>query len=146
MKQYHVYELFDQSGTIVYVGQSIDPKSRFYMHTKVKLGPGKGTFYNRTDLDWRIIQTYNNKKDALISEGVRKLELGFEWSERTKTGSYEGRSKGGKTGEGGKIGGKAAMSIEYICTYCLKTIKGTNYFRYHGPKCKLSPSHQDSLV
>jgi len=36
----------------------------------------------------------------------------------------------------GRNGGKKTQSIEYTCCHCNKAFKGTNYFRWHGDKCK----------
>lgn len=64
--------------------------------------------------------------------------------------TIEFRSKGGKVG--GKIAGRMAVesgvalislkianSRERICPYCNKNIKGPNYFKWHGDKCKAKP-------
>jgi predicted GIY-YIG superfamily endonuclease len=66
MKQYHVYELFDQEGTIVYVGMSSNPKVRFNKHIGTKPGYGNGKFYGRTDLDIRIVSIHSIKKEATL--------------------------------------------------------------------------------
>jgi predicted GIY-YIG superfamily endonuclease len=129
MKQYHVYELFDQEGTIVYVGMSYNPKNRLYSHTKIKPGPGHGTFYGRTDLDFRILSTHPTRKEAMKFEGARKLELGMEWTELL-----------------GKLNGKVVSNKINTCQFCNKTMKGIIFFRHHGPNCKLNPSLQAFAV
>jgi predicted GIY-YIG superfamily endonuclease len=127
MKQYHVYELFDQEDTIVYVGMSINPKNRLYDHVKRKpTQSGRGLFYNRLDLCIRTISSHNIKADALAIEGARKLELGMEW------GEIEVGRKVGKTGKGGKIIGNKL----YTCQHCNLTSNGVGYHRWHGPNCK----------
>jgi len=43
-------------------------------------------------------------------------------------------SAGGKAGA--SAGAKAANAIERTCSHCGKTMKGRNYFRWHGDNCK----------
>jgi len=124
MKQYYVYELFDQEGTIVYVGMSTNPERRFYAHTKEKLDKGKGTFYGRTDLTWRIIQSHNTKKEAFTAEGARKLELGMIWSELT--GGMSTSPNGGIT----------TGKLIRPCPYCSIELKGAGGYNSHIKKCK----------
>ena len=115
MKQYHVYELFDQEGTIVYVGMSTNPKSRFKQHITWQ----NHKCYSRTDLDIRIESTHSIKHEALKAEGSRKLQLGIEWTEMNW----------------GKVGAiKAQENI--TCEYCNKSVNKLNYGRWHGPNCK----------
>jgi len=126
MKQYHVYELFDQVGQIVYVGHSIRPEERFYSHTIAQpLYPGRGSFYGRKDLDWRIHSTWPDKKSAWKAEGSRKLELGLEWIEKKSII------------ENGKRHGGDHCSTIHICPYCNKSGKGNSMKRWHFINCKL---------
>ena len=142
MKQYHVYELFDQSGTIVYVGMTSDPKMRFTKHIKAKPGYGNGKFYGRTDLDIRILSIHSIKKEAALAEGAHKLSLGMNWTER------DSRIKiGKKIGiKYGPIYSKIMNTNSIICEYCNKELNSGNYSQYHGPNCKLNPLRQVSLV
>ena len=88
-------------------------------------------------------------KSEKIKENCRKLGI-------KKTSNKEHQSNAGKIG--GKIGGKIvgkknvesghldkisklgiykSTSIERTCPHCSKTIKGRNYFKWHGDNCKL---------
>jgi len=132
MKQYHVYELFDQEGTIVYVGVSVDVKRRFIQHTKWQPNPGQGYFHGRTDLHWRIIQSFRIKKEALALEGFRKLELGMHWTEKDG-----GKIVGNRIVQNGKLEKNRQKSFEIVtCEHCGKSINRLNYGVHHGPKCK----------
>jgi len=146
MKTYYVYELFDQTGQIVYVGISQNPKKRFRSHTKYKpVCSGMGYFYGREDLDWRIHSTWPNKKSAWNAEGIRKLELGFEWTE--KVGNIKAGKIGGsinvKSGHWQNIkssGGLIASSTIRTCPHCNIQIKGPSYFKKHGERCEFRRS------
>ena len=65
-----------------------------------------------------------------------KLGLGGKSNAINGTGfcNFKSRSKGGLIG--GSKGGKTTSLIERTCPYCNKTIKGLNYNRYHGERCK----------
>ena len=67
----------------------------------------------------------------------------------TKFGTYEGRGKGGAIG--GKTTGQKNVASGHIsnlgkinadkvqtCPWCFKTIKGLNYSRWHGDRCKFA--------
>jgi predicted GIY-YIG superfamily endonuclease len=99
MKHY-VYVLMNEYGTVEYVGYSKNLKQRFDNHTKSKpeYRNGNGKFYGRTDLIMEVIKEFPTKKEAEEYEGELKLQLGFEWTEKTRN------SKAGKIG--GKIGGR----------------------------------------
>jgi hypothetical protein len=126
--EYKVYELFDQEDTIVYVGHSIRPAERFYSHTIAKpLYPGRGKFYGRTDLSWRIHSIWPNKKSAWKAEGARKLELGLDWIEQTVIFQ-----------NGKNHGGDHCLTI-HTCPYCNKIGKGNSMKRWHFTNCKLNP-------
>ena len=72
---------------------------------------------------WRQV---NNGKIS----GIKNTENGHLNRIRT----YEGCARGGKSSIGKN--NYIAKSIVRICYYCNKTIKGPNYFKWHGDKCK----------
>jgi len=58
---------------------------------------------------------------------------------RSKGGAIGGKISGKITGPiNGKINGKKSQSIEYKCPWCFRTIKGPNYFQWHGDRCKFA--------
>lgn len=124
MKQYHVYELFDQDGKIVYVGISKIPEVRFKKHTRTKPSPGNGYFYGRTDLKLRIHSSHYIRQEAYKAEGYRKLELNMPWTERKWIGTNQGK------------GGKIVVKRLHICPHCNKEGKGPIMQRWHGSNCK----------
>jgi predicted GIY-YIG superfamily endonuclease len=85
MTLYFIYKIFDPSGKILYIGCSTNPKKRFKQHINMKPGSnhGHGKFYEKNDLQYKILKRYNSKKEALQAEGVYKTLLGFEWTEKT---------------------------------------------------------------
>ena len=137
MQKHKVYELIDQEGTIVnvgYTGESLEV--RLHQHTKWK----SHKWYGRKDLTIRLYASYNTKKEALATEGTRKLELGFNWME------IEGPRIAGRIAvESGQLalvsnkGGKASMAKLHICPNCSKQGNGPNMFKYHFNNCKLNP-------
>jgi predicted GIY-YIG superfamily endonuclease len=59
MKKYYVYELYNQMGTIEYVGETTNPLSRWYNHKSIN-----GKFYNRLDIKMHIVKEFDNRRDA----------------------------------------------------------------------------------
>ncbi len=74
---YYVYDLIDNAGNTIYVGQSKNLKNRMYMHKGIRKSP----FYGRSDISIVPINSYNTRSDARKAEGERKLLLGFDWTE-----------------------------------------------------------------
>ena len=82
---YHVYQLLDATGDVVYVGKSNQPEVRFKQHTIVPPNPnnGHGMFYGRTDLALQVVASFETNAEALLEEGRIKKLQGMEWTERT---------------------------------------------------------------
>jgi len=146
MKTYKVYELIDQQENIVYVGVSHHPHNRLIEHTRHQpLCAGKGRFYGRTDLSVRIHSEHPTRKEALKIEGVRKLELGIEWTE-FKRNSQIGKITGKRNVESGhwqkikSLGPNASHKIIRSCPHCSREIKGNSYFQ-HERACRLQTTN-----
>jgi len=75
---YYVYIIEDSTGTPLYVGESKSPKWRFYDHTQRPPRNGAGTFYGRTDLRYKVVATYRDKKDAYAAQCYWQMLLGME--------------------------------------------------------------------
>jgi hypothetical protein len=91
---------------------------------------------------WRVIKMqtpYSRKKGGLVSGNKNK-----------QSGQI---SALGKTGIGGRIGGLVTGKLHIesgvmekmhntvrTCPHCNKSIKGGNYFKWHGDKCKAKPN------
>ena len=59
MKKYYVYKLVNRKGEIEWIGETTQPKIRFWNHK------GKnGNFTNRDDLEMVIIEVFEDKKKA----------------------------------------------------------------------------------
>ncbi len=81
MKKWYVYELVNLMGTVEYVGETINPKRRFYEHTKTKPSPQTGKFYGRNDIFMNIVKEFDNKKEAWSYQCILQSQYGFK-SER----------------------------------------------------------------
>ena len=104
MKHY-VYILLNEAGTVEYVGRTKNPKRRMSTH-KCKPSGNHGQFHSRDDISMEIVKEFGTKREALDYEGQLKLDIGFEWTERTagmKGGKIGGRITGLKYG---RINGK----------------------------------------
>jgi predicted GIY-YIG superfamily endonuclease len=135
--EYKVYELLDQEGAIVYVGMSSNPESRFYAHTKHKpTHSGSGYFYGRTDLSIRVYSIHPTRKEALKAEGARKLELGFEWSEREVVRKIGKKNVDSGHWERVRHLGNRINQEKIACEYCGTVANRLMHGRWHGPKCK----------
>jgi predicted GIY-YIG superfamily endonuclease len=103
MKHY-VYVLINEAGTVEYVGRTKNPKRRMSKHkgkphmNKSGTSFACGGFHGRDDISMEIVKEFGTEDEAKAFEGQLKLELGFEWTERTRG------IKGGKVG--GKIQGR----------------------------------------
>jgi predicted GIY-YIG superfamily endonuclease len=105
MKHY-VYILFNEAGTVEYVGRTVNPKTRMTCH-KCKPHMNKsgtslkaGGFHGRDDISMEIVKELGTEDEAKAFEGQLKLEFGFEWTEQTR--ASKGGKKGGKTGVGAR--------------------------------------------
>jgi hypothetical protein len=113
------------------------------------------------------IQVASKREIDLQLEYGYGRDCNAPYTKSAKFGTFEGRSKAGKisgpiqgkknveTGHLsriGKIGGKKNVESGHIsnlgkismaklrtCPYCSKTMKGSIYGRWHGPRCKLVP-------
>ena len=134
MKTYKVYEIYNSLGIVEYVGETRNTiESRFYDHTRRKpTQSGRGKFYGRSDMFVRLVDQFNNRKDALALEGSLKQNYGLEWTEltmRTRNGIESHRS--GKLKEVQK---KAQVKI--TCIHCGTIANKLNHGKWHGDKCK----------
>lgn len=75
---YYVYIIEDSTGTPLYVGESKSPKWRFYDHTQRPPRNGAGTFYGRTDLRYKVVAAYRDRKDAYAAQCHWQMLLGME--------------------------------------------------------------------
>lgn len=94
MKKYYVYELYDELGSLWWVGMTLNPKQRLRQHTCIN-----GKFYG-WDMEMEIVKEFTDKKEAEAFEGQRKQYWGMEWTEQTRYG------------KGGKISGKTNGKIQ----------------------------------
>ena len=102
---HYVYVLLNEAGTVEYVGRTANPKVRMSNH-KCKPHMNKsgrsftaGGFHGRDDIHMEIVKEFGTKDEAKAFEGQLKLELGFEWTERTcgvKVGKISGKRNGQK--------------------------------------------------
>ena len=79
MKRY-VYELYNELGSIEYVGETGNPTDRFRRHTK--LNPitnfGHGKFYGRTDIHMNIVAEFDTRKESYAYQCQLQNEYGFK--------------------------------------------------------------------
>lgn len=147
MKLHYTYLLMNQDAMVEYVGESIDPQSRFYNHTKAKPGfSGMGYFYGREDLTLVIDSAHLDRKEALQREGELKLKYGLEWSEKNRnqnngrkaveSGHMDRMVTKESCSKGGKVAGKIVGARIHTCPYCGKTGKSNLMLRWHFDNCK----------
>lgn len=68
----YVYVIKNNNGKIEYVGETINPKRRYYEHVRAK-----GKFAWRKDIEMVIIKTFDNKKDAFNYQCELQKQYGF---------------------------------------------------------------------
>ena len=73
MKKYYVYELYNQMGTIEYVGESTNTKRRWYEHSCKN-----GKFYKRLDIKMHIVKEFDIRRDAWDYQCQLQAEYGSE--------------------------------------------------------------------
>jgi len=95
-------------------------------------------------------QAFNWEQNRKVEFGWRKEQPLDDLKQRQLNGGKKSKQSGqisnlGKSGVGGRIQGRRnvesgqleSLSREIrICPYCNKTIKGPNYFKWHGENCK----------
>ncbi len=96
MTKYYVYELVNLMGGIEYVGSSCNPKHRFYQHTKVKRGIGRGRFFQRQDITINVVSHYPTKKEARKQEALLQKFWGLETESEVISRNNKGKLSGEK--------------------------------------------------
>ena len=147
MKTYYVYEIKEDSGKTIDVGQTYHPEVRLYEHTKKK----NGRHYKREDINMVIVQEFNTRKEALKLEAFLKLQYDLELTEQnwqdTKHKSNNGKISWEKNKDQKlkdlKVGRDKANAsathpnkLKVTCEHCGKTMSKLTAGRYHGAKCK----------
>jgi predicted GIY-YIG superfamily endonuclease len=150
---HYVYEIYDFYGSVVYVGETADPKTRKRVHTSTK---AKSRFPGH---HFHIVKAFDNRQEAREYEGILKIEYGIEWTERTTAGKNAKKAvKNGKHKIVASLGGTAsAIARKDIqpeiarevanrpdhpnkqlgtCVHCGKTMTKMLLARYHNSKCK----------
>jgi predicted GIY-YIG superfamily endonuclease len=76
----YVYELTDQNGKVVYVGESVRPQTRLYEHTRrqPRHRSGYGRFYGRTDLTLEVVAQFDNRKDSFNHQCSLQVQYGLD--------------------------------------------------------------------
>lgn len=82
-------------GTVEYVGKTINPKNRFYQHTKAKPNQNlsRGRFYKRQDIFLNVVNSFYNRTEAWKAEGELKKLHNILWTEFevcSKNGTEQG--------------------------------------------------------
>ena len=123
----YVYKILNSEDTVLYIGQTEDPKRRFNQHTKSKPfnGSGSGMFYNRTDVRMKIIEGPINEKEARDLEEELQIQFGFK-TDRQK--SRNGLLKGCK--KGGCIAGRMKRIITYETAELIRKDYNTGNYSY----------------
>jgi predicted GIY-YIG superfamily endonuclease len=133
-----VYELYDLYGNILYVGETINIKDRFYKHTKCKrVSPGTGKFKGQLIFFYEVAY-FNNRKDARSLEEELKIQYGFPITERTtikKSNAVrknmlkmlEARKHNEIWRQKSSANGTKQCTIIHICPRCKKTGKGPKF-------------------
>jgi len=91
MKKYYVYELYNQMGTVEYVGETTNPSHRMRQHTKYKRKGGHGKFYNRLDIKMHIVKEFDNRKEAWDYQCKLQNEYGLDTDGEIISNSQKGR-------------------------------------------------------
>ena len=81
----HIYELRskDSLGTLLYIGQSANPKARLYDHIKRNplKSPHAGRFYGQ-DIEMVVLESYATRGEARQAETLHKVAKGLPPTER----------------------------------------------------------------
>lgn len=82
--------------------------------------------------------------------GKRALELGVgihTFKERSRAGKIAAKinMESGHWQKINKLGSEKSQRAINTCPYCNKTIKGPNYFKWHGENCKSKPATRSTL-
>ena len=106
----YVYEL-RRNNTVVYVGESKNPKLRYNQHVKWKPSPGNGMFYKQFDLELVVVAGPMSIRHARDLEYSLKESYGMEVGERI-----------GKKPDPKKV--KVKKSRKYLTQKEIEEIKG----------------------
>lgn len=96
---WYVYQLINKEGTVIYIGETRDPRQRLYDHTRRKpKHSGHGKFYGQ-ELEIEVIAEFDNKKEAWYRQVEEQKKFGFQTDyEKLRAGvTTQSCSKGGKT-------------------------------------------------
>ncbi len=79
----YIYEIINTLGTVEYVGETFNPKRRFYEHTKLKpcRNLSVGRFYKRQDLFMNIVDETYDSIECYRIESTLKCFWGLQPTE-----------------------------------------------------------------
>ena len=131
METHFVYELINLLGTIEYVGETNNPKSRFNHHIC-----RDGKFPKRHDLIMNIVKEFDTKREAYDYQCELQNEYGLKSDKEIMSEAMKkvGFKKGVQL-----LGAKAAFkaqNIELKCPNCNSTGIGRIMYRWHFDNCK----------
>jgi predicted GIY-YIG superfamily endonuclease len=85
--KFYVYKLINTLGTVEYIGETTNIKSRLKNHLSKS-----GKFYTRTDITLHIVSEFDNRKDAFNYQCELQKQYGFETDfEKNIRGGAAGR-------------------------------------------------------
>jgi len=73
MKKVFVYKIVNLNGDVEYIGETVNPKRRYYEHVRAK-----GKFAWRKDIKLVLIKEFNNKHDAYNYQCDLQIQYGFK--------------------------------------------------------------------
>jgi hypothetical protein len=157
MKTYYIYHIPNfvrKDGSLGKIGctyKSILERAEEQGYREVELLETHTDIYIASDREIELQLQYDYKVDSIpYWQSIENNREGLTKEACSKGGTIGGRL-GGRIGgrknvesghlasiqsKAGKVGGKVTCSIERICPHCSTPIKGPNYFKNHGDRCK----------
>ena len=118
--KYYVYELFNELGSVEYVGESRNPKKRLVEHKSTR-----GKFIGRTDITMRVIDEYPTQREAYVAQCILQKQYGMITDSEIRSLANKGKSPWNK--------GKTASETTKLKMSTIK--KGNQYSKgkHTGP-------------
>ena len=109
--------------------------SELYKAVRIECGKRMGKVRGQQCKESGFMSDIGKKYGPIM--GKKNVESGHLQNISSEAGKLGGKIGGKKNVESGHL--ENVRSKIRVCPYCTKTIKGGNYFKWHGDKCKAKP-------
>lgn len=133
-----VYLIKDAQNNVIWVGETkCALEHRLDAHTrKTGNGSSRARFSQRKDITIEHHSWWPSKKEAYQKQTELQIQYGLQTDCKSISIGLKNSPNRKKGGISSVKSDKHNTKIIHVCPHCNTSMKGVNYFRYHGDRCK----------